>query len=175
MWGYRTLNYDQIKEYSPCEPYDVLFCFRFSKVLRSNIIKIPKIAAINFHGSLLPKYAGLGSIFQSMFHKEEMMGGSFHLIDEEIDTGNIITQSKFNINSKKSVSFHHIKCYVESSKLFSDIFERILVNKYKLQNKKEILYFSFPDKNKVRSFKGSFIKFQDIVSFFKFLLKGSYE
>ena len=45
---------DRIKEYAP----DYLFSFYYRNMLPQEVLDIPKIAAMNLHGSLLPRFRG---------------------------------------------------------------------------------------------------------------------
>lgn len=49
---------------------------------------------INIHPSLLPKYSGLDAIKRAYEANDEVTGVTIHYIDEGVDTGPIIKQSK---------------------------------------------------------------------------------
>lgn len=151
---------------------DVLFCFRFSKIFKEELLSLAKIATVNFHGSLLPKFAGLGSIFQAMKHNERQIGGSFHLMVKKIDGGDVITQSSFQIDYDESVSHHHLKVYRESSKLFDSLREN-LVNGTRISNDaSEKEYFSFPTKSDLKSFHGRLMNLRDVILAFRIIKDG---
>lgn len=153
-----TLNNSFLDE----RPYEILFCFRFSKILKGDLLSIAKIASINFHGSLLPKYAGLGSIFQAIKHQEQEIGGSFHLMVEKIDGGNVIAQSKFPVDYSRSVSYHHLRVYQESSKLFHQVAHNIINGVSIANDSSEEEYFTFPEKEDVRGFQGNLFDLRDV-------------
>jgi len=142
--------------------YDVLFCFRFSKILKSRLLSIAKVASVNFHGALLPKYAGLGSIFQAISHREDEIGGSFHMMVEKIDGGSVIYQSKFPINRQRSVGYHHLKVYQESAKGFFQVAQNIKRQISVANDSAEDEYFSFPEKSAVKKFSGNLIDVRDL-------------
>lgn len=81
---------------------DFVFCFG-SKILKKKLINQFKNKIINFHPSLLPKYPGLNSIDQAIQNNESELGNTAHYIDEGVDTGQIILQSR--INSKEFVNY----------------------------------------------------------------------
>ena len=76
---------------------DFVFCFG-SKILKKKLINHFKNKIINFHPSLLPKYPGLNAIDQAILNNETELGNTAHFIDEGIDTGQIILQSRVNAN-----------------------------------------------------------------------------
>lgn len=58
---------------------------------------ISKIAAINAHPSLLPKYRGPNPYFWTIRNQEQISGVTFHLIDKGLDTGAILAQEEIKI------------------------------------------------------------------------------
>lgn len=151
------------------EKPDILFCIRFSKILKKDILHAAQIAAINFHGSLLPKYAGLGSILQCLRKGEERTGGTFHTMTEEIDAGHILLQKEISIMESDSVSAVHLKVYEQSGPGFVELVDEIVrkknITRTTLAMREE--YFSFPSKEHIKELylkKKSMIKLKD---FFK--------
>lgn len=67
------------------------------RMLPSVVWKLPKIGTFNLHGSLLPDYRGAAPINWAMINGEKESGVTTFLIDEKIDTGNILLQSKIAI------------------------------------------------------------------------------
>ena len=52
---------------------------------------------INVHPSLLPKYKGANAIEQALESGDDMTGVTVHYVTEELDSGEIILQSKVPI------------------------------------------------------------------------------
>ncbi|MBZ7973704.1 formyl transferase [Campylobacter sp. RM9753] len=60
---------------------------------------IAKNIIINYHNSLLPKYRGINAHIWAIWHNEPFTGITWHLIDNGIDTGDILFQKKIKIES----------------------------------------------------------------------------
>ena len=58
---------------------------------------MPKIASINVHASLLPKYRGPNPYLQTIWHGESFSGITFHLITDKLDAGGILAQERIEI------------------------------------------------------------------------------
>lgn len=58
---------------------------------------IPKIATVNVHPSLLPKYRGPNPYIQTILHGEDYSGVTIHLMNDEYDAGAILKQEKVKI------------------------------------------------------------------------------
>jgi len=62
-----------------------------ARILKSNIIQIPKKGILNAHPAILPKYQGLDCVGWSILNGDSV-GATAHFIDEGIDSGPIILQ-----------------------------------------------------------------------------------
>lgn len=58
---------------------------------------IPKIATINAHPSLLPKYRGPNPYFWVVKNREPVSGVTLHLMDDGFDTGAILAQEEVKV------------------------------------------------------------------------------
>ena len=71
----------------------------FGHIIPKNILTIPQIATINIHASLLPKYRGPAPIQWAIINEEKETGVTTMLMDEGMDTGDILLSSKLKIAS----------------------------------------------------------------------------
>lgn len=76
---------------------DIILVGTWREKLKKEIIDLPKIATINVHPSLLPKYRGPNPYIQTILHGEKQSGVTFHLMTSELDRGPILAQSKIDI------------------------------------------------------------------------------
>jgi methionyl-tRNA formyltransferase len=90
---------DEIFALSP----EIIIVTHFEKVLKSQIISIPKFGCINLHPSLLPNYRGLAPQHWPIIKGENFTGITVHYINEGIDTGDIIIQKKIQIQTNDCV------------------------------------------------------------------------
>jgi methionyl-tRNA formyltransferase len=70
----------------------------FGHIIPKNILTIPEIAAINIHASLLPKYRGPAPIQWAIINEEKKTGVTTMLMDEGMDTGDILLSSELEIS-----------------------------------------------------------------------------
>lgn len=76
---------------------DIVLVGTWGEKIKKPIINLPKFATINVHPALLPKYRGPNPYLQSIKHLEEKSGVTFHLMDENFDTGAILHQKTVEI------------------------------------------------------------------------------
>ncbi|MBP0016588.1 MAG: methionyl-tRNA formyltransferase [Cyanobacteria bacterium SBLK] len=65
----------------------------------SKILRIPKIAALNVHDSLLPNYAGLSAEYWVIRNNEKQTGVTVHIMSDIMDAGPIVLQESVLINN----------------------------------------------------------------------------
>lgn len=79
------------------EPYDVLLSVFNDHVLPAAVLETAKYWAINFHDSLLPRYAGLNAPSWALINEETSHGITWHRMTAAIDRGDVLLQSEFPV------------------------------------------------------------------------------
>lgn len=87
------------------------------RMLPKEVWKIPKLGTVNLHASLLPAYRGAAPINWAIISGEEVTGVTTFLIDEKIDTGAILLQSKVEILENDNAGSLHDKLMRVGAKL----------------------------------------------------------
>jgi methionyl-tRNA formyltransferase len=86
----------QLRGLSP----DVLVVWSYSMIIPTDVIGVARHGAVNVHGGLLPSYRG-GHVLQwAMINGEAETGVTLHYMDEGIDTGPVVAQQRFAIDSE---------------------------------------------------------------------------
>ena len=71
----------------------------YDQILRREAITLAPLGFINCHAGALPFYRGRNILNWALINGEEQFGVTVHYVDEEIDTGDIITQKFAAIES----------------------------------------------------------------------------
>lgn len=77
---------------------DFLVVVAYGRILTNEILAIPKIAPVNVHASLLPKYRGASPIAWAIIGGETETGVTTMIITEKLDEGDILLQEKIGIS-----------------------------------------------------------------------------
>lgn len=93
---------------------DIFLVAGFSQIFQKQILTIPKVGTINLHAGKLPKYRGGSPLNWQLINQEKFAGVSAILMNEGIDTGNILAEKKFKIEEKDDIFSLHSK----ANKLF---------------------------------------------------------
>lgn len=80
------------------EDVDLIFVFNFNKIIKKDILLLPKKGCINLHFGSLPRYRGIFPAFWAHYNGENNMGITCYKMDKGIDTGPILCQGKVKIN-----------------------------------------------------------------------------
>ncbi|HOE38075.1 MAG TPA: methionyl-tRNA formyltransferase [Bacteroidales bacterium] len=86
-----------------------LFVVVAFRMLPKEVWQIPKYGTINLHASLLPDYRGAAPINHAILNGDTETGLTTFFINEEIDTGNIIFQTKCAILESDNAGTLHDK------------------------------------------------------------------
>ncbi len=94
---------DYFRSLSP----DLVVVAAFGQILPRKILEIPKMGCINVHPSLLPKYRGAAPMNWIIIRGEVKTGVTIMLMDEGLDTGDILSQEETMIVADESFGELH--------------------------------------------------------------------
>ena len=81
---------------------DVIVVVAFGQLLPKAILDIPKYGCVNVHDSLLPKYRGAAPIQWAVIDGEEVSGVTTMLMDEGLDTGDMLEKAEIVLDEKET-------------------------------------------------------------------------
>jgi methionyl-tRNA formyltransferase len=76
---------------------DIFVVAAYGKIVPKALLEMPRIAAVNIHGSLLPKYRGASPIQAAILAGERETGVSLMVMDEQVDHGPLIASAPMPI------------------------------------------------------------------------------
>jgi methionyl-tRNA formyltransferase len=71
---------------------DFVFSFYYRYMLDKAWLELPRLGALNMHGSLLPKFRGRAPVHWAIIKGESMTGASLHYMLEKPDAGALVDQ-----------------------------------------------------------------------------------
>ena len=78
--------------------YDFIVVVAYGQILPGWLLDSARIAPINIHGSLLPKYRGAAPVIWSIVNGDTVTGVTTMLMDEQLDTGAILLQREVRVS-----------------------------------------------------------------------------
>lgn len=110
--------------------YDAhLFVVVAFRMLPREVWSIPRFGTFNLHASLLPDYRGAAPINHAIINGERVTGVTTFMIDEKIDTGEIIARRECEITENDNAGTLHDKLMDLGSGLVTETIELIISGK----------------------------------------------
>ncbi len=104
---------------------DLIFSFYYRRILSRELLDIPRLGAINLHGSLLPKYRGRSPINWVLVNGEKETGVTLHYMVERADAGDIIAQRHVPIDLRDTALSLFRKMAAAAAQLFRETYPLI--------------------------------------------------
>jgi methionyl-tRNA formyltransferase len=112
---------ERIREAAP----DILFSFYYRSMLKEAVLGIPRLGALNLHGSLLPKYRGRAPVNWVLVNGETETGVTLHFMNVKPDAGDIVGQAAVPIAFEDTALTLFGKMEEAASRLLGELLPRI--------------------------------------------------
>ena len=88
---------------------DAMVVVAFGQILPKEVLDIPRYGCVNIHASLLPKYRGAAPIQWAVVDGERESGVTTMLMDEGLDTGDMLEKAVVVLDEKETGGSLHDK------------------------------------------------------------------
>ncbi|MEU8086489.1 methionyl-tRNA formyltransferase [Micromonospora sp. NPDC049101] len=87
---------------------DVIVATNWRTWIPPQIFELPRRGTLNVHDSLLPAYAGFSPLIWALLNGEKEVGVTAHMMDAELDAGNIVLQRSVPVGPRDTTTdlFH---------------------------------------------------------------------
>ena len=116
---------------------DYLFSISNPRILKEDVLKLPRKLTINYHDSPLPAYAGVHATSWAIMNGERFHGISWHVVETGIDTGDILQSETVDILEEDSALTLNLKCQESAKRTFKQLIDDIVNDK--LCGQKQVL------------------------------------
>jgi len=110
------------------EAFDYLFSIVNEHLLPESVLALARGGNINYHDSLLPRYAGVHATSWAIINDETSHGISWHWMEQGIDTGAILKQVPVPIRSNDTALTLNLRCYEAALASFADLLDGLADN-----------------------------------------------
>lgn len=112
---------EALKDLNP----DLFIVVAYGQILSKSLLTIPKHGAVNVHGSLLPKYRGAAPIAWAILKGEKETGVTTMMMDEGMDTGDLLLQSKVPIREEETTETLHDRLASLGAQMLTETLKRM--------------------------------------------------
>jgi methionyl-tRNA formyltransferase len=102
----RIKDQQAIEDIGVLQP-DIIVVMAYGQILPRDVLEIPKIACLNLHASLLPRWRGAAPIQAAIAGGDPETGITVMHMDEGLDTGDILLQRRIDIRSNDTAGSLH--------------------------------------------------------------------
>lgn len=106
---------------------DLILCFAYGQIIPEIVLKMPKYGALNYHGSILPKYRGAAPIQYALKNNDTESGVCLMEMVKQMDAGRVFQLEKFPLTSDDNFDTVANKV-VMASKILTDHYLQAYVN-----------------------------------------------
>ncbi len=85
----------ELAEFKP----DLFITAAYGRILPPDVLAVPRLGALNIHGSLLPRHRGASPVHASIIAGDAETGITIMMMDEGMDTGDILLQRAIPIET----------------------------------------------------------------------------
>jgi methionyl-tRNA formyltransferase len=124
----------KLKSLSP----DIFIVVAF-RMLPEVIWKMPALGTFNLHASLLPQYRGAAPINHAIINGETVTGVTTFLIDDKIDTGNILLREEVPVYPFENAGDLHDRLMKHGARLVIRTLEGLLENNLHPQDQSQFI------------------------------------
>jgi methionyl-tRNA formyltransferase len=98
----------------------------FGQILPKAVIDYPPLKCLNIHPSLLPKYRGAAPLNWQIIRGETKTGVTIMLMDEGMDSGDILTQEETQLGAKETYGELHDRLAQLGATLLTNTIEQVV-------------------------------------------------
>jgi len=113
--------YDQILDYDP----DLIVTAAYGQILPKSLLDAPEYGCINVHASLLPELRGGAPIHYAIMQGKKETGVTIMYMVEQLDAGDMLSQSKVTIEENDHVGSLHDKLSEAGAELLLETLPRL--------------------------------------------------
>jgi methionyl-tRNA formyltransferase len=104
---------------------DLMVVVAYGQILPKSVFNIPEYGAVNVHASLLPKYRGAAPIAWAILKGEKVTGVTTMVMDEGMDTGDILLQAEVSIGAEDTCRTLHDRLASLGARLLIETLEKM--------------------------------------------------
>ena len=109
---------DDLKPFLARAPFDYLFSIINHAIIADDILSLPRRRAVNYHDSPLPNYAGFNATAWAILDAQPTHAVTWHEMSAEVDAGDILVQTSFEIASDETAFSLGVKCSEQALESF---------------------------------------------------------
>ena len=129
----RNVSSDEGRQFIEQRRPDWLLSISYSRIVRKEILDLPLRMPLNIHFSMLPHNRGCLPLVYAMASGSRQTGVSLHVMDEGIDTGDVLAQRAVPIDESDTARSMYFKCVDAAEALLDQALPRLVEGSLRAQ------------------------------------------
>lgn len=114
-------SFELLKSLSP----DLIAVVAYGKILPKSVLELPRYGCVNGHASLLPRHRGASPIQWSIYCGDSKTGVTTMLMDEGMDTGDMLLKAEVEIDNNDNFETLHDKLAAVGADLLAETVKQL--------------------------------------------------
>jgi len=110
---------------------DYIFCFGWSRIIKKEVLEIPKHGIIGYHPAKLPQNRGRHPLIWALVLGLKETASTFFFVDEGIDSGDILSQKTIKIEYKDDANSLYEKMIFAAKSQIEEFMHHLVNFNYK--------------------------------------------
>ena len=161
------INNPGVCEYIVSQEPGFLLAAHFNQLIKPAVLEIANLTCLNIHPSLLPDYKGVDPVFYALLDNKQDIGVTVHRITESFDSGNILAQSFYPLNSYNTVFSHNCRLFSNGVELAIKCMKKQPVPEGQQQEPNKGSYDSWPDRTVIKHLRAKKIRLISLRHYFQ--------
>ena len=115
-----------IKDHGP----DIIFCWGWSQLIKSKLLSLPPMGILGVHPALLPQNRGRHPLIWALVLGLKETGLTFFFIDDEADSGHILSQKRLQITNEDTANTLYKKIEKLATVQIAEFLPQLIANEY---------------------------------------------
>ncbi len=124
-FGIRKLHTPETVEMIRASQPDCILSINNFWVIRQEILDIPSFATVNFHNAVPGCYHGLNIPSWVIMNGEKSHGSMWHLVEQGIDTGDVLKFETFPVTDRDTAASLMVKCIRKGIDMFPAVIDQL--------------------------------------------------
>ncbi len=126
----KNINEESVVDWIASLGPDIIFCFGWSSLIKSQLLELPSLGVVGFHPAKLPANRGRHPIIWALVLGLKETASTFFYMDEGADSGDIISQESIPIQDHDNAKILYDKIMATALKQLEHFVPKLHQRKY---------------------------------------------
>lgn len=128
---------------------DIIFCFGWSSLIKRELLILPPMGILGYHPAKLPKNRGRHPLIWSLLLGLKKSASTFYFMNEDADSGDILSQSDFTISHTDDAQTLYTKVTQVALEQIEKFMPQLISNNYDTVQQNHLIANTWRKRSKI--------------------------